>query len=47
MNSVFFCSEEHVLSYLEETGLIDGMLLTLAQIIYLTPYSQGSLFGFT
>jgi hypothetical protein len=46
MNSVFFWSEEHARKYRARVSQVDGKYLTLEQMAYLTPISQGALFAF-
>jgi Alkylmercury lyase len=45
-NSVFFWSEEHVKEYRREHRNIRGTFMSLAQSVYLTPITQGAIFGF-
>ena len=44
MKSVFFWSEEHARRYRTEQKQVNGTYLTLEQMTFLTPISQGGLF---
>jgi hypothetical protein len=45
-NSIFFWSEEHAREYRREHRNIRGSYMSLAQSVYLTPITQGAIFGF-
>ncbi len=46
MKSVFFWSEEHAKAYRQAHSGERGTYMTLAQAVYVTPRTQGALFGF-
>jgi hypothetical protein len=45
-NSVFFWSEEHAREHRMQVQQVNGIYLTLEQVAYMTPITQGALFAF-